>query len=373
MINPLGLGSVSDGCLFGTLKSHISRVMAISFWMILCSSQAIFAEVGDLCPQGNECPPGEICAPGRLAEDPAFCTRSCTSERPCPEEYLCEPRGGISLCNTPIEYAELGESCEPSCGEGLLCLDDGSEQYCSAACTLPGSCPRGFSCRPGALNACAKITTAPSIGEPCDDETGCSGDYECLNLPNRELRYCTYGCAEIRCPSFMACEGEGEEARCVHFPYTRSLGDECVSEAFDSSTIGCEGGYTCERDGDRRRCTQDCSVENPCPDGFGCVDRPETPNLNIGRCIPGVDDNPGLAPFENGGGYRGDEEYAGSLIPQAGTDSANGTGNQSATMMGAEEDSGCSSSNRLDTTLWWMIALVLSAFSLRSLSKGERL
>lgn len=269
---------------------------------VLSAWSTCVAAVGDPCAEGDECAPGEICAPGRIEGDPSFCTRSCNMERPCPDEYICEPRGGVSLCNTPIEYAGIGEACSPSCSEGLLCLDDGSDQYCSAACTLPGSCPSGFSCRPGALNACARITSAPSVGEPCTDETGCSGDYECLELPNRELRYCSYPCEEIRCPSFMECDGEGEAARCIHLPYTRTLGDECVSEAFDESTVGCDEPLTCERDGDRRRCTRDCSVDNPCPEGFGCVDRPDTRNLSIGRCMPGVEDDPGLAPFENPGG-----------------------------------------------------------------------
>ena len=317
-----------------------SVFLLISLMSILCFLGTCIAEVGTPCPVGDECEPGEICAPGRIANDPSFCTRSCNSDRPCPEDYICEPRGGISLCNTPISYAQLGEACNPSCAEGLLCVDDGVEEYCSSTCTLPGSCPLGFSCRPGALNACAKITTAPSIGEPCNEESGCSGDYECLMLPHRELTYCTYPCAEINCPSFMSCEGDGEEARCVHLPYSRSLGEECVSEAFDPSTIGCDEPFTCERDNDRRRCTQDCSVDMPCPEGFGCVNRPETPNLSIGRCMPDVEDDPDLAPFESQGGVLegGTDEEITPPLPEEENAPVGVYPSQS-----GDEDTGCSS------------------------------
>ena len=265
-----------------------------------------WSDVGTPCTGVDECEPGEVCAPGRLPEDASFCTRRCGPDRPCPEAYVCEASGGLALCNTPVEYAELGEDCVPSCAEGLLCIDDGSEEYCSIGCTLPGSCPEGFSCRPGSLNACAKMNMQPSIGEPCNETDGCSADYECLALPNRTLPYCSYACAEITCPPFMVCDGEGEEARCIHEAHTRVLGDSCVNEAQDESTIGCVDTLTCERNRDQSICTRDCSREQPCPDGFGCVDRPEPEDPSIGRCLPDVDSSPGLEPPMN------------SQMPQAG-------------------------------------------------------
>ena len=266
-----------------------------------------WSDVGTACSSGDECEPGEVCAPGRLPEDPSFCTRRCGPDRPCPDAFVCESSGGLALCNTPIEYSELGEECAPSCAEGLLCLDDGNERYCSLSCTLPGSCPEGYRCRPGSLNACAKIGTLPSIGEPCTEAEGCSADYQCLALPNRTLSYCTYGCEEISCPPFMVCDGEGEEARCIHTPYVRALGDSCVNEAHDASTVGCADMLSCERDRDQSVCTRDCTRNNPCPDDFGCVDRPNSEDLSIGRCMPGVESSPGLEPLMS------------TQMPQAGT------------------------------------------------------
>ena len=282
-------------CHFAKLYLFIPR---LSFFLILFGSAYAWSEVGMPCPQGDECPPGQVCAPGRLAGDSPFCTRPCNADRPCPDDYVCESQGGLAMCNTPLVYSQLGEPCEPSCADGLLCLNDGAQEYCSVACTLPGSCPEGFSCRMGDFSACAIINTQPSIGEPCTEEQGCSGDYECRALGNRELSYCTYPCAEISCPSFMDCAGDGEEARCVHRPYERILGQKCVVEAFDETTLGCTAPYICERNRDHHICTQDCSVDMPCPSGFGCVDRPESQGSTIGRCMPGVESAQGLEPAD---------------------------------------------------------------------------
>ncbi len=349
------------------LKGLIKRALFVI--TCLCLSSTGFAEVGDPCPQGDECAAGEICAPGRVTDDPAFCTRRCSSDRPCPGEYICEPRGGVSLCNTPITYAQIGEPCSPSCAEGLLCLNDGSEEYCSVACTFPGSCPQGYRCRPGALNACGKVTTSPSIGEPCEEGEMCSGDYECLSLPNRELNYCTYHCEELRCPPFMECDGEGEEARCIHSPYARQLGEECVTEARDLSTVGCVEPLTCERDRDRKRCTKDCSVDVPCPNGFGCVDRPDSPpNLSIGRCMPGVESASGLAPFESTGEETAGDTSTGGAAPYDDTAGNYMPPPSSNAPPPTEESSGCVNHSLPLTPL----GLVLIMLSLAHLSQTRR-
>jgi hypothetical protein len=161
----------------------------------------------------------------------------------------------------------------------------------------------------------------------------------------------------------MTCEGEGEESRCVHIPYSRALGEECVNEAFDGATIGCNDPLTCEQDGDRRRCTQDCSVDNPCPEGFGCVDRPNTRNLSIGRCLPGVEDDLGLAPFENAGGdlANGDEMPGAGFSLPAGTEG--GDGATQGELTNAESGTSCASSphdrQSLPLVIWGSLLLFL--------------
>lgn len=290
----------SSRCTFAWVAS--AWLMAST--LLISANPHAVAEVGDPCETAPDCAPGEVCAPGRLPEEPSFCTRACRADRPCPEGYVCEDRGGLALCNTEVTLSPLGAPCGVGCLPGLICLDDGVESYCSTPCTLPGSCPEGYRCQPGALNACARITSKPSIGEPCDEVNGCLDALECLALPHRSLPYCTYTCAERACPSFMVCEGEGEEARCVHTPYERGLGDECVESALDMSLVGCDGALLCEPDGIRRVCTQDCTQREPCPEGFGCVYRPEAEDASadplsaVGRCLPDVETDPELTPYE---------------------------------------------------------------------------
>lgn len=345
---------------------HRNQIGLILFlFSILSHSVLGWSEVGTPCPNGDECQPGEICAPGRLAGDPSFCTRRCGPDRPCPDAYICDAQGGLALCNTPIDYSQLGEACEPSCDEGLLCLNDGNEEYCSLGCTLPGSCPEGFRCRPGSFNACAKINSVHSIGEPCTEEEGCSADYECLDLPNRTLKYCTYACADIRCPEFMNCEGEGEEARCVHLPYQRILGDECVIEAQDSATIGCNEVLSCERNRDHQICTQDCNRQLPCPSGFGCVDRPDTTDPTIGRCMPDVDSSPGLEAEMASimAGNDGIDPYEDPL-PVAGSNSMDPMDSMGSTGMSTEEG-GCEVQHR-SQPLWLLIFILFTLSFIRS-------
>jgi hypothetical protein len=270
----------------------------VSIFSVIGVSHNSWAEVGDPCEIADDCMPGEVCAPGRLAGDASFCTRVCRADRPCPDGYSCESQGGLALCNTEVILSGLGDPCDVGCMAGLQCLDDGSESYCSTSCTLPGSCPEGYRCRPGSLTACAKIKTLPSIGEPCDEQTGCADPLECLVLPHRSISYCTYSCAELACPEFMVCEGEGEEARCVHKVYERSLGDGCVVDAYDELLDGCGDMLSCETEGRALICTQDCSPTMPCPRDFGCVYRPEGYEEDElrGRCLPDVDSDPELAP-----------------------------------------------------------------------------
>lgn len=289
--------SLLDRCVCKVLKKLGTCVACILISMMSILESR--AEVGDPCNGSEECSPGEVCVPGRLMGDPPFCTRVCNETSPCPDPFICIAQDGVNLCNTRVPLGGLGDPCDPACGEGLLCLDDGVRQYCSVSCTLPGSCPEGYRCQPGALNACAITESLPSTGAPCHPDLGCLGEGECLSLPNRDRPYCTYSCAELTCPNFMQCTENGEDAWCTHFPYERSLGDECVLTAADSATIGCTDDLTCEADQDRFRCTQDCTRELACPDGFGCVARSDQmgqDQQSTGRCLPEIESDPHLSP-----------------------------------------------------------------------------
>ena len=346
----------------------IEKVMIL---IMIIPTGFAYGEVGDPCSGSGstECATGEVCVPGRLSGDAWFCTRSCNETNPCPEEFVCEDNGGAALCNTEVELSGLGEPCEPACSEGLLCVDDGVKQYCSIGCTLPGSCPEGFRCQPGALNACALTSMLPSVGEPCQLEEGCSGENECLQLPHRTLPYCTYNCSNITCPPFMVCEGEEDNARCTHLPYARSLGEECVTDAYDPVTIGCVDELSCEKDRDRYRCTLDCDRDTPCPDGFGCVERPDQEQADFGRCLPDTENEPRFQPREESipnpqqNPDRGDE--GGESVP------GDTIGNSQTTReTSSSDEEGCQGHPDHSPPLW-KILIILFALTLRRYHQGR--
>lgn len=307
-----------------------------------------YGDVGTPCAELADCEPGEVCAPGRVEGDPSFCTRACFDGDPCPEGYECTSYGGAALCNTELVLGDLGEPCEPGCKEGLLCLDDGVERYCSVSCTLPGSCPEGYRCVSGELSGCARVTSAASAGSPCSEELMCAEGLECASLPHRALSYCTYGCEERACPDGMTCEGEGEGARCVHPPYERGIGETCVSEAVDSALIGCAAGLSCEpSDVGASTCVQSCDRDTPCPEGFGCQRDPsDDPLSESGQCAPGAPSDSGLEPRveprvepeESGGSMTGDQGGASSPdSDQAGDSGAVSSANE--TSVGCDQRS----------------------------------
>ena len=258
-----------------------------------------WADVGTPCAMLEDCEPGEICVPGRVDTAQRFCTRRCSDASPCPEMFICRDQDGIPLCNQEVELSGLGEECDVGCEEGLFCADDDNERYCTQTCTIPGSCPVGFRCQPGAPSACAKAGPLPSIGEPCL-EGACVESLTCIDGPERDLPYCSYECAELNCPEFLDCSAD---QLCRHQTLKPQLGDPCVLEAQDPSVIGCDAGLTCYQRGLETWCSQACSRDVPCPSGFGCVewDEPEMDTSSPeGICEPGVMSDLALAPSASG-------------------------------------------------------------------------
>ena len=55
-------------------------------------------------PMGDPCESGADCPTGRCLSSPtgSFCTRTCTEDAPCPEDYVCGSVDDVSLCLEPL-------------------------------------------------------------------------------------------------------------------------------------------------------------------------------------------------------------------------------------------------------------------------------
>lgn len=196
-------------------------------------------------------------------------------EVPPPDDDRPPPPGNVPF----------GGDCSMArCAEGLFCVSDGRESYCSRVCN-PGdeSCGNGFYCArlSGGGGACAKgedpAANLAGFGEDCGDRQ-CQAGLICVN--DDGSFYCTGPCANGMCPNNWFCaqlqngdevcaRGEGGNGGQLPGP-----GEPCDARGL------CARGYFCLNDplnvdedtGDTiPYCTNDCD-DGPCAEGFRCVD-----------------------------------------------------------------------------------------------------
>lgn len=194
----------------------------------------------------------------------------------------------------PKTNFKSGQPCDTcanntNCENGQ-CLDYGGGEgaYCSRDCSATAKCPPGFGCfkvqglaTPQCIaenNHCAPTGGNISVGDYCYDHSTCKSG-KCLVLPDSAVcsMNCTPGGANNGgCPSKMVCLGKDKQGIC--YPKGNGqLGDSCKSPAdcssFDCIGIGAGQGI----------CTQNCSADTQCPNGFKC---------SFGYCI-----TPGTKPY----------------------------------------------------------------------------
>ena len=82
----------------------------------------------------------------------SYCTQDCDESTPCPSGFYCaqtfEGGGACARGMEPmVDRAGFGESCgnETPCEEGLTCIDDNEDVYCAGPCD-GGMCPEGYFC-----------------------------------------------------------------------------------------------------------------------------------------------------------------------------------------------------------------------------------
>ncbi len=98
--------------------------------------------VGGVCQDNPDCGDA-ICA---ALGDRLWCTAECASAADCPNGFICQDAGGVSVCAP--EAALDGEACmaNSDCASGL-CATIGADSFCTSYCDRSTACAPGFECR----------------------------------------------------------------------------------------------------------------------------------------------------------------------------------------------------------------------------------
>ncbi len=204
-------------------------------------------------------------------------------------------------------------------------MNDSNALYCTGPCAN-GMCPDGYFCAElqGGDTICARgepemMEELPGQGEPCTPRGLCANGLFCLNDSSnvdentgRTIPYCTSDCSDGRCEDGYRCidiRPSGTACQLIPNVGQRRMGDDCwVNPEAPWEPPTCGGdlvcvGYVIENQvvTDKGTCTKNCSVEDCCPVGWGCIEL--TPVF--GQCQPDKPDSPrfmcdGERPTEDG-------------------------------------------------------------------------
>lgn len=231
-----------------------------------------------------------------------FCATSCAGagggrdDSKCPVGFFCAGlgAGGDSApwhCvptsgSCKAGAGALGDDCTglggAQCASGI-CLGFGSQDLCSLACSNDNDCGDGrYKCC--ALSADGKLydcSASPSGRGVCSPRGGgfgadCSpGQPACFSGPCLDLgtaRLCTASCASTACPQGFSCrdgrqpKGDGtfEQVRVCFPDGGGTLGADC-----SFGPAACQSGF-CLKKVSGNLCTQPCTADVDCGDGFVC-------------------------------------------------------------------------------------------------------
>ncbi|MCA9540850.1 MAG: matrixin family metalloprotease, partial [Myxococcales bacterium] len=185
----------------------------------------------------------------------------------------------------PIGNVEFGGDCSMErCVEGLFCLNDGRDLYCSRPCE-PGddTCGDGYYCAflADGGGACARGQdpgrNQAGFGEECGNGLQCQSGLVCVNDDGRI--YCTGPCLNDMCPNgYLCAELQNGESICARGDGAPGdlpgAGQPCNDRGL------CARGLFCIRDPlnvDEQTgelvpyCTAACD-NGMCDEGFRCID-----------------------------------------------------------------------------------------------------
>jgi len=167
---------------------------------------------------------------------PAYCTADCKSDVDCPATHHCsEYTTGKRHCIRRLFCTRCYH--DGNCGAGKLCVKQGSEGFCSRACT-PGQteCPRFAECKtvggaPRCVHKAGKCDGDGALCQPCHN-SDCAASSFCIANTFTGEQFCGQDCKSKGCPSskYDCVDVGGGDQQCVpHYDSSLKQMQGCVS------------------------------------------------------------------------------------------------------------------------------------------------
>lgn len=247
--------------------------------LFLCGKpQYTQGPLGTNCGKGGkaECKSDLFCFSRWPNDGDAFCSKYCNpyNENDCGDGFVCEsPRQQDPWLCIPKGQKSTGGDCTQrsflDCQSGICAKNDlrDEKSFCTETCEPDkDSCPAGWECRLfGYLYRymCAKAGGG-DIGSLCtkNGAAQCKSGI-CIELDGAINKICTDKCSPQQpCPGGFECDQT--KLYCVPKTGKKKIGEACTSPQ------DCIYG-TCASDSQGKLfCTQQCTEDNQCPDGFVC-------------------------------------------------------------------------------------------------------
>lgn len=238
-------------------------------------------DIGESCNEDPfQCGEGQVCD-GAFQDPPtpgAFCATLCGGDGDCDDDEWCRifPGQGQGTC-LPAGEGEVGDSCAVdrfSCGEGMLCLNEGTRYAnCADLCQRERDCERGTYCAffGDDIGACLPEGERETGDECADNPLDCAPQAFCIGGWGPGYNpdaYCSDNCEDddAICRDGFYCADVGDSFHCL------PDGEADVRDECEAST-DCPEGTACiylnrERDG---RCQPFCEDHDDCEDDEWCT------------------------------------------------------------------------------------------------------
>ncbi len=222
------------------------RAIGLLFLGLLLGACRNAAPAAGACESDAQCPLGNRCQDG---------TCICVSDAACDEEEFCNSAGQCQEragCVLNSECTE-GTFCDIVSGECLV----GPSLVLQSNCSLASHCPFGSICTAGrCVEGCFDSGDCP-LGQVCSNGQCFTGDNICEGDG-----FCEYG---ERCQA-SECRADRRGPYCRGCTQRTGANPEPCDEPRNFCLVNNSelGGFT-------QFCGVDCSLGQPCPNGYGCA------------------------------------------------------------------------------------------------------